>query len=139
MITDYYIRVHRCRVGVSATCDPHGWYQYHPGVVILPTNASLTLLMLHFYFLQNWRTAPAMITAVPPLLPGLISSINATSHTGGAPYPPNTARPPGFFVASGAYSTAPLLFPTRDMFMMGDDFVNLREERADSDDIARCD
>ena len=130
MIADYYI-VHRCRVDVPAMYDPHGRYRYNSGVVSLFLTTKFPSLESHFRFPQNWRAALAMIIAVPPLLPGLINSINPSISIGGASYLFNVAWLFGFFVALGVYTTASLLFPAKETFLTDDEVADLREEQVE--------
>jgi len=69
-----------------------------------------------------------MIIAVPPLLPGLINSINPKIYIGGASYLFNIAWLFGFFVASGVYTATSLMFPAKETFLMDDEVKDLREE-----------
>jgi len=133
MIADYYI-VHKCRVDVPAMYDPNGRYRYTYGVVSL-FSPPPTQQKHHFTHAtlppsaQNWRAALAMIIAIPPLLPGLINSINPKIYIGGASYLFNIAWLFGFFVASGVYTTASLLFPAKETFLTDDEVKSLHEER----------
>jgi len=70
-----------------------------------------------------------MIIAVPPLLPGLINSINPSIYIGGASYLFNVAWLFGFFVALGVYTAASLLFPAKETFLTDDEVTDLREEQ----------
>jgi len=70
-----------------------------------------------------------MIMAVPPLLPGLINSINPSIYIGGASYLFNVAWLFGFFVALGVYTAASLLFPAKETFLTDDEVTDLREEQ----------
>lgn len=110
MISDFYI-VHKCRVDVPAMYDPNGRYRYASGV--------------------NWRAALALIIAVPPLLPGLINSINPKISIGGASRLFDIAWLFGFFVASGVYTVASLVFPAKETFVTDEEVEDLREEKLD--------
>jgi NCS1 family nucleobase:cation symporter-1 len=81
--------------------------------------------------LQNWRAALALIVTVPPLLPGLINSINPSIYIGGASYLFNIAWFFGFFVALGVYTAASLLFPAEETFLTDDEVASLHEEHVD--------
>lgn len=70
-----------------------------------------------------------MVLAVPPLLPGLINSINPKIYIGGASYLFNIAWLFGFFVASGVYTAASLLFPAKETFLTDGEVRDLREEQ----------
>jgi len=70
---------------------PHGRYRYVGGV--------------------NWRAALALLIAVPPLLPGLINSINPKIEVGGGVFLFDIAYLFGLFVASAVYYTSSKLFP----------------------------
>lgn len=96
MIVDYWL-VHRGRVDVPAMYDPQGRYKYWHGI--------------------NWRAVLAMLCAVPPLLPGLISSINSSIGVGNAMRLFDVAWLYGFFTASGVYFAASTLFPARETYM----------------------
>ena len=138
MIADYYI-VHRCRVDVPAMYDPHGRYRYKSGVVCLFLTPSTNLhsLIPHFRYPQNWRAALAMIIAVPPLLPGLINSINPSIYIGGASYLFNVAWLFGFFVALGVYTAASLLLPAKETFLTDDEVTDLREEQVEGAEVEK--
>jgi len=136
MIADYYI-VHRCKVDVPAMYDPHGRYRYTSGIVrLFPTpSTNFYSLIPHQFLPQNWRAALAMILAVPPLLPGLINSINPSIYIGGASYLFNVAWLFGFFVALGVYTAASLLFPAKETFLTDDEVVDLRGEQVDGIEV----
>lgn len=70
-----------------------------------------------------------MIIAVPPLLPGLINSINPKIYIGGGSYLFHIAWLFGFFVASGVYTAASLLFPAKETFLTDGEVKALREEQ----------
>jgi len=72
-----------------------------------------------------------MIIAVPPLLPGLINSINPKIYIGGASHLFNVAWLFGFFVAMGVYTAASLLFPAKETFLTDEEVTDLREEQVD--------
>ena len=74
---------------------------------------------------------------MPPLLPGLINSINTDIYIGGASYLFNIAWLFGFFVASGVYTAASLLFPAKETFLTDDEVVTLREERVDEVEVEK--
>ena len=76
-----------------------------------------------------------MILAVPPLLPGLINSINPNIRIGGASNLFNIAWLFGFFVALGVYTAASLLFPATETFLTDDEVADLREERIDGVEV----
>ena len=123
MISDYYL-VHNCRVDVPAMYDPNGRYRYTSGIVSLSLciyHAVSTFAHAHHYRFrlsaQNWRAALALIIAVPPLLPGLINSINPKIYIGGASHIFDIAWLYGFFVASGVYTAASLMFPAEETFL----------------------
>ena len=130
MIADYYI-VHRCRVDIPAMYDPHGRYRYTSGIVSLFPTIDQFQLTPRSRFPQNWRAALAMLIAVPPLLPGLINSINPNTSIGGASNLFNVAWLFGFFVASGVYTAASLLFPAKETFLTDDEVADLREEQVE--------
>ena len=134
MIADYYI-VHKCRVDVPAMYDPKGRYRYTYGVVSLfprTHHASSTFIQSHFPLsAQNWRAALALVVAVPPLLPGLINSINSKVSIGSASHLFDIAWFFGFFVASGTYTATSLLFPAKETFLTDEEVTNLREEFVD--------
>ena len=69
-----------------------------------------------------------MLVTVPPLLPGLINSINPKIHIGGAAYLFNIAWLFGFFVASGVYTAASLLFPAKETFLTDDEVTDSVDE-----------
>ena len=79
----------------------------------------------------------AMIIAVPPLLPGLINSINPSIYIGGASYLFNVAWLFGFFVALGVYSAASLLFPAKETFLTDDEVADLREEQVEEVEVEK--
>ncbi|KAF9779792.1 NCS1 nucleoside transporter family [Thelephora terrestris] len=97
MISDYYL-VHKCQVDVPAMYDPNGRYRYTYGI--------------------NWRAALALVVAVPPLLPGLINSINPDIYIGRASHLFHIAWLFGFFVASGVYTAVSLVFPAKETFLV---------------------
>ena len=133
MIADYYI-VHKCRVDVRAMYDPNGRYRYSFGVVsLLPPVRRLpsAVFTSYFRFRQNWRAALAIIIAVPPLLPGLMNSINTKIYIGGASHLFNIAWLFGFFVASGVYTAASLLFPAKETFLTDGEVEDLDGEQFD--------
>ena len=76
-----------------------------------------------------------MVLAVPPLLPGLINSINPNIYIGGASYLFNVAWLFGFFVASGVYTAASLLFPAKETFLTDDEVKDLREEQVNEVEV----
>ena len=78
-----------------------------------------------------------MIIAVPPLLPGLINSINPDIYIGGAAYLFNIAWLFGFFVASGVYATASLLFPAKETFLTDDEVMDLGEEEVEEVEVEK--
>ena len=78
-----------------------------------------------------------MIIAVPPLLPGLINSINPSIYIGGASYLFNVAWLFGFFVALGVYSAASLLFPAKETFLTDDEVADLREEQVNEVEVEK--
>ena len=78
-----------------------------------------------------------MIIAVPPLLPGLINSINPDIYIGGAAYLFNIAWLFGFFVASGVYTTASLLFPAKETFLTDDEVRDLRAEEVEEVEVEK--
>jgi len=114
MISDYYI-VHKCRVDVPAMYSPNGRYRYTLGI--------------------NWRAALALIVAVPPLLPGLINAINPKIPIGGASRLFDIAWLFGFFVASGVYTAASLVFPATETFLTDDEVRGLREEQVSEGEV----
>ena len=132
MISDYYI-VHKCRVDVPAMYDPNGRYRYTYGVVSLfsPYPSQHLTHTAIIPFVQNWRAALALVIAVPPLLPGLFNSINTKIHIGGASHLFNIAWLFGFFVASGVYATASLLFPAKETFLTDGEVEDLRGDQLD--------
>ena len=69
--------------------------------------------------------------AVPPLLPGLINSINPKVSIGSASHLFDIAWFFGFFVALGIYTATSLLFPAKETFLMDDEVTNLREDLVD--------
>jgi len=76
-----------------------------------------------------------MIIAVPPLLPGLINSINPKIYIGGASYLFNIAWLFGFFVASGVYAIASLLFPAKETFLTDGEVKDLHEEQVNEVEV----
>ena len=76
-----------------------------------------------------------MIIAVPPLLPGLVNSINTKIYIGGASYLFNIAWLFGFFVASGVYTAASLLFLAKETFLTDDEVKDLHEEQVNEVDV----
>ena len=78
-----------------------------------------------------------MVIAVPPLLPGLIHSINTDVYIGGAASLFNVAWLFGFFVASGVYTAASLLFPARETFLMGGETSDSQEEQIDKIEVEK--
>ena len=136
MISDYYL-VHKCRVDVPAMYNPNGRYRYTSGVVSLfctPIISSwispaLTAASDPLFPIQNWRAALALIVAVPPLLPGLINSINPKVYIGGASHLFRVAWLFGFFVASGVYTIVSLVFPAKETFLTDEEDEGSREER----------
>jgi len=96
MVADYWL-VHRGRIDVPAMYDPHGRYRYTYGV--------------------NWRAALALLLAVPPLMPGLIHSVNPAIKIGGAIRLFDVAWMFGFVVASGVFTATSLLFPAKETFL----------------------
>jgi len=76
-----------------------------------------------------------MVLAVPPLLPGLINSINPKIYIGRASYLFNIAWLFGFFVASGVYTAASLLFPAKETFLTDGEVEDLREEQVNEVEV----
>ena len=76
-----------------------------------------------------------MITAVPPLLPGLINSINTRIYIGGASRLFNIAWLFSFFVASGVYTAASLLFPAKETFLADGEVGDLHEEQVNEVEV----
>ena len=72
-----------------------------------------------------------MVIAVPPLLPGLVNSINADVRIGGASNLFSIAWLFGFFVALGVYTAASLVFPAKETFLTDEEVVDLREGRVE--------
>jgi nucleobase:cation symporter-1, NCS1 family len=133
MISDYYI-VHKCRVDVPAMYNPNGRYKYSFGIVSPVQQESPRKLYSHSplaFIIQNWRAALALVVAVPPLLPGLINSINPKVPIGGASHLFNVAWLFGFFVASGVYTAASLVFPAKETFLTDEEVRGLRGEHVD--------
>ena len=132
MISNYYI-VHKCKFDVPAMYNLDGRYRYVFGIAS-PFYPSMTIqppLRSHPAFLlpiQNWRAALALIIAVPPLLPGLINSINPTIPIGGASHLFDIAWLFGFFFASGVYTAASVVFPAKEMFLTDEDVKDIREK-----------
>ncbi|KAI0275993.1 NCS1 nucleoside transporter family [Russula aff. rugulosa BPL654] len=96
MVTDYWL-VHRTHVDVPAMYRPHGRYRYTYGV--------------------NWRAAAAMIVSVPPMMPGLINSINKNIHVGVGTRLFDLAYLLGFTLASTIYFTLSRLFPAKETML----------------------
>jgi NCS1 family nucleobase:cation symporter-1 len=96
MVVDYWI-LHRGKVDVPAMYDPHGRYRYWRGV--------------------NWRALAALVASVPPLLPGLISSINSSVHVSNAMRLFDIAWIYGFFMASFIYFITSKFFPAAETFL----------------------
>jgi NCS1 family nucleobase:cation symporter-1 len=94
--TKYWI-LHRGKVDVPAMYDPHGRYRYWRGV--------------------NWRALAALVASVPPLLPGLISSINSSVHVSNAMRLFDIAWIYGFFMASFIYFITSKFFPAAETFL----------------------
>lgn len=131
MISDYYI-VHKCRVDVPAMYNPNGRYRYAFGIVCLSTPTFIMQPQLRLRSAlplssQNWRAALALIITVPPLLPGLINSINPKVPVGGASHLFDIAWLFGFFVASGVYTAASLMFPAKETFLSDGEVRDLRK------------
>ncbi|EJD55098.1 cytosine-purine permease [Auricularia subglabra TFB-10046 SS5] len=82
MISDYYF-VHRGALDVPDLYRPHGRYRYTGGI--------------------NWRAGVALLVAVPPNLPGLVSAINPKINVGGGIYLFNIAYILGFTLAATVY------------------------------------
>ena len=72
-----------------------------------------------------------MIIAVPPLLPGLINSINPKIPIGRASHLFDLAWLFGFFVASWVYTAASLVFPAKETFLTDEEVKDLREEHVE--------
>ncbi|KAJ3534748.1 hypothetical protein NM688_g7085 [Phlebia brevispora] len=100
-------------VDVPAMYNPHGRYRYTYG--------------------YNWRAVLTMFVTVPPLMPGLINSINPKISAGGTAHLFNIAWLYGFFVALTVYFLASTLFPAKETYV---DKVILPDDAAD-DDIER--
>ncbi|KAJ3529036.1 hypothetical protein NM688_g7911 [Phlebia brevispora] len=113
MVTDYWL-VHRCRVDVRAMYDPHGRYKYTYGC--------------------NWRAVLTMLVTIPPLMPGLINSINPKISAGGATHLFDIAWLYGFFVASAVYFVASAFFPAKETYI---DKAILPDDTEIDDDIER--
>lgn len=96
MVTDYWL-VHRTHVDVPAMFQPHGRYRYTYGV--------------------NWRAAAAMIVSVPPMMPGLINSINTNIRVGVGTRLFDLAYLLGFTLASTVYFTLSRLFPAHETML----------------------
>ena len=62
--------------------QPHGRYRYTYGVVSLFFSDIVHGASRTLRHPQNWRAAAAMIVSVPPMMPGLINSINTNIHVG---------------------------------------------------------
>jgi len=77
-----------------------------------------------------------MVLAVPPLLPGLINSISPKIYIGGASNLFNVAWLSGFFVASGVYTVASLLFPAKETFLMDSEVKDLGEEQVNEVEVS---
>ena len=78
-----------------------------------------------------------MVIAVPPLLPGLIHSINTDVYIGGAASLFNVAWLFGFFVASGVYTAASLLFPAKETFLMDGEVSDSHEEQIEKVEVEK--
>ncbi|KAI9061589.1 NCS1 nucleoside transporter family [Trametes sanguinea] len=96
MVADYWI-VHRGRVDVPSMYRPYGRYRYTYGF--------------------NWRAVVTMLVAVPPNMPGLISSVNPSVRVGGAVKVFDFAWLFGFFVSLTVYSFLSLMFPAKETFL----------------------
>jgi NCS1 family nucleobase:cation symporter-1 len=84
---------------------------------------------------QNWRAALALAAAVPPLLPGLIGSIDPKISIGTAPHLFDVAWFFGFFVASGIYTATSLLVPAKETFLTDEEVTDLGLEPADKVEV----
>ena len=78
-----------------------------------------------------------IIITVPPLLPGLINSINTGVYIGGTSYLFNIAWLFGFFAALGVYAAISSLFPAKETFLKDDEVVGVHDKQVNGVEVGK--
>ncbi|CDO72821.1 hypothetical protein BN946_scf185002.g6, partial [Trametes cinnabarina] len=136
-----YINIRRGQV-ISAIVGP---WAFVPWEIVTGAQGFLAFMNGYTVFLgpfagvmvaDNWRAVVTMLVAVPPNMPGLISSVNPSVRVGGAVKVFDFAWLFGFFVSLTVYSFLSLVFPAEETFVE-EAIIDGSEEVFDDDNASQ--